>query len=71
MLNQEQFKNDLKAVLIEVSNVTGDQDEALEIYADRLSKIFIKHIKTLEIVYTTGLAAPNGAVGGVLNHTVK
>jgi hypothetical protein len=71
MLNQEQFKNDLKAVLIEVSNVTGDQDEALDVYADRLSKIFIKHIKTLEIVYTNGLTAPNGPVSGVLNHTVK
>lgn len=71
MLNQEQFKEDIKAVLIEVSNITGDQDDALDVYADRLAKVFIKHIKTLQITYTSGLTAPNGPVSGTFNHTVK
>lgn len=71
MLNQEQFKADIKAVLVEVGNVTGNQDDALEVYADRLAKVFIKHIKTLEITYTNGLTAPNGPVSGTFNHTVK
>ncbi len=70
-LNQEQLKADLKSCLIEVRDLNTDADKALDVYVDRLAKVFIKHIKTIKINYTSGLSAPNGSVTGTFIHTIE
>lgn len=71
MLNQEQMENDIISMHTEMKDYTGDDQQALKIFAKRWAEIWVKHIKTLEIVYSGGLVAPNGAVGGTINHTVR
>jgi len=71
MLKQEDLKADLKQVFVKIHAANTDADTGLDMFVDELSKILIKHIKTLEIKYTNGLTAPNGPVSGVLNHTVE
>lgn len=71
MLNQEQFKEDLKAAYVEARDSNAGEDKALDQFVERMAEIIIKHIKTLEIEYLTGLYAPNGAVSGKINHNIK
>ncbi|MGJ1366055.1 hypothetical protein [Sphingobacterium spiritivorum] len=70
MLKQEEFKADLKSVLQKTRNYQGDAESSLDIFVNELAGVFIKHIKTLEIKYETGLNAPNGPVTGTIKHTV-
>lgn len=71
MLNQEQFKLDLKSVYKEMQNYTGDEEKALDTFCDKMAGVFIKHIKTLEITYTNGLSAGSNLVIGTFNNTLK
>lgn len=71
MLNQEQIENDVIAMHTEMKNFTGDDEAALKAFAKRWASILVKHLKTIEIVYTDGLVASNGVVTGIINHTVK
>lgn len=70
-LNQEQLKADLKSCLVEVRDLNTDADGALDVYVGRLAAVFVNHIKTIEVKYTSGLNAPNGAVVGTFNHTIE
>ena len=71
MLNQEQFKLDLKNTYKEMQNYTGDEEKALDTFCDKMASIFIKHIKTLEITYTGGMNAGANVVTGTFNNTLK
>lgn len=70
-LNRENLAKDLKDVFEETRNNTGSETDSLEYFVGRLSDVLIAHIKTLDIKYTNGLMAPNGAVTGHINHTVE
>lgn len=71
MLNQEQFEKDIRAAFVAARNSNADEEKSLDEFVRLLTGTLIKHIKTLEIVYTNGLNAPNGLVTGTINHSVK
>lgn len=71
MLNQTNFKNDIKELLQSTRNPDLSEADALDWFSNEMARVIIKHIKTLEVNYTTGLIAPNGPVTGTLNHTVS
>jgi len=70
-LNRDKLKDDLRDVFAETKNSQGGAEAALDAFADGLAGVLVKHIKTLNINYINGLAAPNGAVAGTFNHTVE
>lgn len=57
-----------------INNCRLDEDNgetAKEQFASELAKAIIEEIKQLNINYTSGLVAPNGAVTGTINATIS
>lgn len=78
MLNEQRLTLAIKAVLDadSPSNQENPADNA-ELVASRLkmangiAKAVITEIKMAKVVYSAGLAAPNGPVTGTFNHTIS
>lgn len=71
-LSKLRLKNNLKAAYEDAEANGGDtRAEQLDYFCDKLADVLIDEIKELSIQYTSGLLAPNGAVTGVINHTVN
>lgn len=71
MLNEQQIEADVASVFIQMKNFNGDDEQALKAFSKAWAKLLVKHIKTLEIVYSTGLTAGANPVIGTINHTVR
>ncbi len=67
-LNEAQLKNDVVKLL---TDMMQRDNTSIDEFATRLSSSITSHIKNAEIVYTSGLIAPNGAVTGVFNGNLK
>lgn len=70
-LSTSRLKNKIKAAYQDTANVNTNREDGLEVFATALSEAIVDEIKELRIQYTGGLTAPNGAVGGTINHTVQ
>jgi len=70
-LSTTRLKDKIKAAYTDTAAVATTREDGLEVFAAALSQAIVDEIKELRITYTGGLTAPNGAVGGTINHTVQ
>ena len=73
MLVKETIKSEIKSAFTAVMNQETDREGALETVASKLADAVINAIKSQQITYTSGLAAPSGggAVTGRFNYTIS
>lgn len=70
-LDKVRLKGKIKTLLEALMLNEEDPAAAREQFATDLASAIVDEIKELKINYSGGLTAPNGAVGGVINHTVS
>jgi len=60
-LDKDVLKNDIKELL---TDMLTREDTSIQEYAERLSTAIDDYVKQATIIYTSGLAAPSGAITG-------
>lgn len=71
-LSKETLKSDIKTAFTGVMNQADDKrEDALDKLADKIADAVIKSIKSMQITYTAGLAAPMGPVTGQFQYTIS
>jgi hypothetical protein len=69
-LNKDRLKDRLKQVYKSLKNSDLNEESGLDFLCQEMASAIIDEVKELKIIYQSGLAAPNGAVTGQLNHSV-
>lgn len=70
-LDEARLKGTLKQAYNDVAWNELEAADALDLFCGKLAKVIVDEVKQLKINYSGGLTAPNGAVGGSINHTVS
>ncbi len=72
-LNKVSIKGNIKTAFTQVMNEEEGREEALDKVADALADAVIEAIKSMNIIYTTGLATPTGGgpVSGTFGYTIS
>lgn len=70
-LNTNRLKDRIKTAYHLAAQVDTTAEEGLDRFAEALSEAIVDEIKQLSILYNGGLMAPNGSVGGTINHSVS
>lgn len=66
------LKNKIVAIMDDYDNISPDDKAAArEDFSLKLATAIVEEIKSLSIVYNTGLVSPSGAVTGTFNNTVS
>lgn len=71
MLDENRLAQAFKQAYLDVDGADLDSDEGLDLFCQKLAKAIVDEVKQVKISYTSGLTAPNGAVGGTFNNTVS
>ena len=68
MINRNSIKTDIVAAFkSEMNNQTDDREGAIDNISDKIAAAIEKAIKSADIVYISGLVAPNGPVTGTFS----
>jgi hypothetical protein len=70
-LNIAQLKTDLGNLYDETLADQGSAANSKTVFINQLAAIIDGYVKSIKVVYTDGLIAPNGAVTGEINHTIE
>jgi RNase P subunit RPR2 len=70
-LNINRLKGLIKEAFQAEQTEEEDYNASLDRISQKLAVAIIDEIKSLQINYQTGLVSPNGAVTGVITHTIS
>lgn len=70
-LNKTVLKTSIESLLEDLAERTEDPAQARADFAEQLADAMEAFVKSAEIVYESGLTAPNGAVEGVFVGNLK
>ena len=59
------------AMKLQLPNPDDAQQAEMNAFASAIASAIENYVKSLQVIYTTGLVAPNGPVTGVLTHTIQ
>jgi acetylglutamate synthase len=69
-LNVNRLKGLIKEAFQDEQTEEEDHNASLDRISGKLAQAIIAEIKQATIQYQTGLVAPNGAVTGIITHTI-
>ena len=69
-LDKNRLKDRLKQVYKSLKSSDLNEESGLDLLCQEMASAIIDEVKELKIMYQSGLAAPNGAVTGQINHSV-
>lgn len=70
-LSTQRLKDKIIVLLNECREETDNPDASRDKFAEKLAQAIVEEIQQLQINYTSGLVAPNGAVTGTINATIS
>jgi len=70
-LDAARLEGKINTLLDSLSTNTDDPTAARRQFSKDLAAAIVEEVKEIKINYSSGLAAPNGAVAGTFNHTVS
>lgn len=66
-LNKTTLETAIKSAFKSMKDADGDEEKGLDTFCSKLAEAMDAYVKSAQIVYTSGLSAPNGPVSGVFN----